>query len=178
MDAFTGEIRLFGGNFPPKNWAFCDGQLMSIATNPALFSILSTTYGGDGKTNFALPNLMGRAPLQQGQGPQGYNRTLGEAGGATEVTLQLSQLPAHTHQVSAQDSVGNTNNPKDAIWAQPPIQGKFIKTQEPLYATAGTSTMNLGALKTAGMGMPHNNRQPYLGLNFIICLNGYYPTRG
>lgn len=176
-DAFVGEIRMFAGNFPPKNWAFCNGQLMAISQNTALFSILGTYYGGDGKSTFALPNLNGRAPLHQGQGVGLTNRVIGESGGAQQVTLLTSQLPAHTHQAYSLDAPGNTNNPEGAVWAQTPMQGKINKTQTPFYASAATDYLSAGALPTVGMGLPHNNRQPYLGVSFIICLNGIYPAR-
>lgn len=177
MEPFIGEIRIFAGNFPPTGWALCNGQLMSIAQNTALFSILGTMYGGDGKSNFALPNLMGRAPLHHGQGPGLSDHTQGEQGGVRTVTLTSTQMPAHTHIANGSGQIGNTNNPQGAVWAQPPVQGKFNKTQTPLYASSSNVQMNYSALPTVGGGQPHNNMQPYLGLTFIIATRGVFPSR-
>lgn len=178
-DAFLGEIRIFAGNFAPTGWAFCNGQLMPIVHNTALFSLLGTTYGGDGKTNFALPNLQASAPMQQGEGPGLTHRTQGQTVGAHTVTLQASQIPAHTHQANSADRVGNTHQPQNAVWAQAPFQGKIFQSQTPVYSSSTDAQMNVAALSTAGMGQPHNNMQPYLGLNFIIAIgeNFIFPPR-
>ncbi|MGO0063381.1 phage tail protein [Brevibacillus fluminis] len=177
-DQFVGEIRIFAGNYAPDGWALCDGQLVSIAQNPALFAVLGTTYGGDGKTSFALPNLIGRAPMHHGQGQGLSDRTQGEQGGTRTVTLTSTQMPVHTHIAYGSGQIGNTNNPQGAVWAQPPVQGKFNKTQTPLYASSGNAPMNYSALPTVGGSQPHNNMQPYLGLTFIIATKGIYPPRG
>ncbi|MED4584489.1 tail fiber protein [Brevibacillus choshinensis] len=178
MDPYIGEIRIFAGNFAPYNWAFCHGQLLAIQQYSTLFSILGTQYGGDGKTTFALPNLKDRAPMHQGNGAGLTPRTVGEEEGNPTVMLSLNQLPAHAHLPQAVNETGTSNNPKGAVWAQAPQQGKFIKKDTPLYHGTANTTMNILSLTPGGNGLPHNNRQPYLGVNFIICLNGEYPSRG
>lgn len=178
-DAFLGEIRIFAGNFAPDGWAFCNGQLMLIAQNPALFTILGYTYGGDGKTTFALPNLIVHAPMHPGQGNGLTERVLGQSVGTSTVSLITSQIPLHTHQAYCVDTVGNTHQPQGAVWAQAPLQGKIIKKQTPVYSSSADTQMNMAALSTAGMGQPHNNRQPYLGLNYIIAVGSgaLFPPR-
>src|SRR5690349_13472254 len=168
---FVAEIRIFTGNFAPKGWALCDGQLMPISQNTALFSLLGTTYGGDGKSTFALPNLQGSAPMQAGQGPGLSLRDLGEMGGETTVTLLQSEIPFHTHDLrgtSADDD--NSISPVDATPGAAESVG--------LYRT-GTpnTTMSPQALQVVGGSQPHNNRQPYLGLTFIIALQSIFPQR-
>lgn len=178
-DAFVGEIRIFGGNFAPAGWAFCNGQLLAVSQNSALFSLIGTTYGGDGKTTFALPNLQGRVPMQAGAGPGLTHRPQGSVEGSPTVTLLSSEMPAHTHVPMSVDQPGNTNDPTGAVWAQSIPQGKIRKTQAPLYGPFGnTVNMNVGALSVSGGGQPHNNMQPYLALSFIICLEGIFPPRG
>jgi microcystin-dependent protein len=170
---FLAEIRIFTGNFAPKGWALCDGQLMSISQNTALFSLLGTTYGGDGKSNFALPNLQGSAPMQAGQGPGLTLRDLGEVGGEQTVTLLNTEMPAHSHQAKAGTS-GGQPGPGNNAWSS------GLKTAAPLYA-ASTPQSNVPmsplALSLAGGSQPHNNLQPYLGLTFIIALQGVFPAR-
>lgn len=168
MDPYIGEIRLFAGNFEPKNWAFCNGQLIPIIQNTALFSILGTTYGGDGRLTFALPNLNGRAAMHQGQGPGLTNRVLGEEAGVPSVTLLQSEMPAHTHLPQNQ-TTGSTNNPEGAVWSNLPARSANI------YNPTPNATMNPMALGVAGGTQPHNNMQPYLGLNYIISLYGVFP---
>lgn len=172
LEPFVGEIRIFAGNFPPKNWAFCNGQLMPIIQNTALFSLLGTMYGGDGKTTFALPNLMGRAPIGFGQGPGLTNRTQGEAGGSAAVTLLNSQMPYHTHLAAAHSS-STQSSPEGAVWS------KTGGRQGPAaYAAAAPDTpMSPQALGITGGNQPHNNRQPYLAVNYIIALQGIFPQR-
>lgn len=170
MEPFIGEIRLFAGNFPPKDWALCDGQLLSIAQYTALFSILRTNYGGDGKSTFGLPNLQGRVAIHQGQGPGLTARTLGERGGEAEVTLNEPQLPSHTHAAHCASSTSQAS-PEGAVWAN--STGRGVRP----YAPTPNSTMNPAALRPVGGGAPHNNLQPYVGLNYIIALNGVYPNR-
>jgi len=173
-DPFVGEIRIFSLNFEPQGWAFCNGQLLSISQNTALFSLLGTQYGGDGRTTFALPNLQGSAPLHQGQGPGLSSRAIGEAGGEAAVTLTGSQLPAHTHVARCSSVPGLQPGPVNNVWS--PLPGR--PTPAPVYSNAGPNVpMNPGALAPAGGNQPHNNLSPYLGLNFCICLQGIYPAR-
>jgi microcystin-dependent protein len=175
-DQFVAEIRLFTGNFAPKGWAFCDGQVMPISQNTALFSLLGTTYGGDGKSNFALPNLQGAAPLQAGQGPGLALRSLGETGGEQVVTLLETEMPAHTHGVQCFNGPGDVNNPTDATWAE----SHTGKTPIDIYSSTSANNvlMNPFALSVSGGNLPHNNMPPYLVLNFIIALQGIFPPRG
>jgi len=172
---FVAEIRIFGFNFAPSGWALCDGQLLPLSQNTALFSLLGTTYGGDGKSTFALPNLQGSVPLQQGQGPGLSLYDLGETGGQTSVTLLFSELPAHTHALQCfTTAVGDKTSPVGAIPAVPPAQ-----RGQNFYADAqGTKpAMNTNLLAPAGGNLPHNNLPPYLTLNFCIALQGVYPPR-
>lgn len=176
-DAFIGEIRVFAGNFAPRDWAFCNGQLMSIAQNTALFSILGTQYGGDGRTTFALPNLNGKAAMSQGQGPGLTARTVGQQVGSSTVTLLTTEIPAHTHTPQAVAAKGNTNIPTGAVWAETPPQGRS-GTQIPLYSSTPNVQMSPVAANVAGGSQPHNNMQPFLAMSYIICLNGIFPSRG
>ena len=170
---FVAEIRIFAGNFAPKGWAFCNGQLLPISQNTALFSLLGTTYGGDGKSTFALPNLQGSAPMQQGQGSGLSPRYLGESSGDETVTLIQSEMPAHNHSLMAASAPSNSNTPAGAAFANPAVQSVRI------YGTAANLVpMASTALAPAGGDQPHNNMQPYLTLNFIIALQGVYPQRG
>ena len=173
-DQFLGEIRIFGGNFAPLGWAECNGQLLSLSQNTALFSLLGTAYGGDGKSTFGLPNMQGCAPMQPGQGPGLTQRELGETGGEQYVTLLQSQMPSHTHAALPGTSAGEAS-PSNAYW------GATLKGHStPMYAASATRTnvqMNGQALVPAGGGLPHNNLPPYLGLIFIIALSGIFPPR-
>ncbi len=173
-DPFLAEIRIVPYNFAPLGWAFCDGQLLPISQNTALFSLLGTTYGGDGRTTFALPNLQGAAPLHAGQGPGLTDHPLGSAGGSAAVTLVASQMPEHTHVAMADLAGVRGVQPGDATWA-PPGVGRGLTLYNPeLGAGQG---MAVDALIPAGGGQPHNNLPPYLTLNFIIALQGVYPSR-
>lgn len=169
---FLAEIRIFPFNFAPKGWAFCNGQIMSISQNTALFSLLGTTYGGDGKSTFALPNLQDSAPMQQGQGPGLSLRDLGEVAGEQTVTLLQSEMPAHSHTAEA-TSGSNSNDPANNVWASG--QKGFGNT----YAPSGNNNvqMSASALSPAGGNQPHNNMMPYLTLNFCIALQGVFPPR-
>lgn len=170
-DPFVAEIRIFPFNFAPRGWAFCEGQLIPISQNTALFSLLGTTYGGDGKSTFALPNLKGRSPLQQGQGPGLSPRELGESGGAEAVTLTAEQMPGHAHGLQASTSA-TSGSPAGGSLAN-------VASGAAVYRMPGTVTKLMGAdmVAAAGSGLPHNNRQPYLALNFCIAMQGIYPPR-
>jgi microcystin-dependent protein len=172
-EPFVAEIRIFAGNFAPTGWALCNGQLMPISQNTALFSLLGTTYGGDGKSNFALPNLQGSAPMQAGQGPGLSLRDLGETGGEQTVTLLQTEMPSHTHTAQANNGSGNSNNPANEVWATSPFQ----RGQQALYGTPGNVVMNPFATSIAGGNVPHNNMMPFLTLTFIIALQGVFPPR-
>jgi microcystin-dependent protein len=172
MDPFVAEIRILPFNFAPKGWAFCDGQILPISQNTALFSLLGTTYGGDGKSTFALPDLQGSAAMHPGQGPGLSLRDLGETGGSENVTLLESEIPQHPHPLNAQGAPGDTSSPGGNDYArvigatpyQPP-------SGSPLVAMAPN------ALTPAGGTLPHNNLQPYLTLMFNIALQGVFPPR-
>lgn len=174
-DPYVGEIRAVGYNFPPVGWALCNGQLLSISQNSALFSLLGTYYGGDGKSNFALPNLQGRCPVQNGQGPGLSYIGLGEMGGSPQVTLLLSEMAAHPHGIGVVDAAGTTNSPSATSLAEART-GRVGALQ---YGnTTNQVAMNSRMLAMAGNGQPHNNMPPYLVVNFIIALQGIYPPRG
>ena len=174
-DPFVAEIRIFAFNFPPKGWAFCDGQILPISQNTALFSLLGTTYGGDGKSNFALPNLQGAAPMHPGQGPGLSLHDLGEASGTQSVTLLQSEIPSHTHALGAQNSpLGGVAAPAGATLSRPASGNLYF---DPPGAPSPVVTMDPGTISPAGGGLPHNNMQPYLTLNFNIALQGVFPPR-
>lgn len=169
-DPFVAEIRIFPFNFAPKGWAWCDGQLLPISQNTALFSLLGTTYGGDGRSNFALPDMQGNAPMHPGQGPGLSLHDLGEAGGSDTVTLLESEIPAHAHGIVASQGDGTERQPD----GQMPATGVGIS----LYNTPGPLVqLNALALNATGGDQPHNNMQPYLTLNFNIALQGVFPPR-
>jgi microcystin-dependent protein len=171
MDPFVAEIRIFPFNFPPKGWAFCDGQLMPISQNTALFSLLGTTYGGDGKSTFALPNLQGAAPMHPGQGPGLSLYDLGEQSGTETVTLLVSEIPAHSHTALAHSGFSTQTDPSGNAWSGSDVSKQY--NQDPV---AG-KLMNDQALRTTGSSFPHNNLAPYLVLNFCIALQGVFPPR-
>jgi microcystin-dependent protein len=171
---FLAEIRIFTAGFAPKGWAQCDGQLMPISQNTALFSLLGTTYGGNGTSNFALPNLQGCAPMQAGQGPGLSLRDLGETGGEQTVTLLQTEMPSHTHTVQSVSAGNATQSPANAVWAgggrgAPPMYTPSVQ--------ANNVQMNPFATSIAGGNLPHNNMAPFLGLMFIIALQGVFPAR-
>lgn len=176
-DQFVAEIRIFPFNFPPTGWAFCDGQLMPISQNTALFALLGTVYGGDGKSTFALPDMQGNAPMQPGQGQGLSDRVLGEMSGVESITLLQSEMPLHTHQALAQgtDDTGNATTPVANTWAK--LGGGRGGGGFNLYHTAASGNMSVQAIAPAGGGLPHNNMQPYLTLNFCIALQGIFPQR-
>ena len=169
-DPFVAEIRIFGFNFAPKGWAFCDGQLLPLSQNTALFSLLGTTYGGDGKSTFALPDLRGRAPMFFGQGPGLSLHDIGEVAGDDTVTLLESEIPSHGHSFMVSTQLALENKPQQQDWAM----GDGIN----LYAAASSLVPMAGqALAPAGGSLPHNNLQPYLTMNFCIALQGIFPPR-
>jgi len=173
MDPYVGEIRLFAGNFAPRGWALCNGQLLPVAQNPALFSILGTQYGGDGKTTFALPNLQGRAPMGQGAGPGLTSYPVGASVGSSTVALLSNQLPAHTHQPQGTSAfAGGVQDPTNKIWGS-----ELPSAASKAYAATPNSPMNPLALEATGGSQPHNNMQPYLTLNYIIALQCVFPPR-
>ncbi|MBP1991619.1 phage tail protein [Paenibacillus eucommiae] len=173
MDPFVGEIRIFPFNFPPKGWAFCDGQLLPISQNTALFSLLGTNYGGDGKSTFALPDLQGHVPLHAGQGPGLSLYDLGQEGGSEHVTLLQSEMPAHSHSELYGTSGGSQESPSNQIWKDTGGRRGGLAYTSP----ANTVTMGAQAILPAGGNLPHNNMQPYLTLNFCIALQGVFPPR-
>lgn len=168
MEPFIGTIMLFSFNFAPRGWAACNGQLMPIAQNSALFSLLGTQYGGDGRTTFALPDLRGRVPMGQGQGPGLSNYTIGQAAGEEQVTLSSAQLPPHTHGVNAAASA-TSKAPMGNLPA--------VSTAGSAYGPTAAGTMAAGMVQSAGNGQPHSNLQPYLVGNWCIALQGVFPSR-
>ncbi len=167
-DPFVAEIRIFPFNFAPKGWAFCDGQLLPLSQNTALFSLLGTTYGGNGKSNFALPDLQGNVPVHAGQGPGLSLYDLGQQGGSETVTLLTSEMPAHAHQAMALGAFADQPAPANNTWG---------RTSANPYISPSTGQMSPFALAVTGSSFPHNNMQLYLTLNFCIALQGVFPPR-
>jgi microcystin-dependent protein len=165
---FIGEIRMVGFTFAPQNWAFCAGQLMAIAQNNALFALIGTIYGGDGVQTFALPDLRSRVPMHWGNGPGGFNTVIGEVQGAESVTLTLPQIPNHTHSVPAA-AAGTSNDPSSRCYAG--------SGSNSIYNTTLNAASMAGVIGQAGGSQPHENRMPYLAINFIICLFGIFPSQ-
>jgi microcystin-dependent protein len=171
-DPFVAEIRIFPFNFAPKGWAWCDGQLLPLSQNTALFSLLGTTYGGNGKSNFALPDLQGSAPMHPGQGPGLSLHDLGEIGGSETVTLLESEIPAHSHALQAASPPGNSKTPAGGVLARATNGNVYLPPAgQPVVA------MSPNALSPAGGDQPHNNMQPYLTCYFCIALQGVFPPR-
>jgi len=170
QEGFIGQIVMFAGNFAPRSWALCDGQLISISQNTALFSILGTTYGGDGETTFALPDLRGRVAIHKGQGPGLSNYTLGQRGGAETVTLTTQQMPSHNHGIMGTNSNGDQETPGGAVPAR--------KARADDYKFAAPDVaMHASMVANAGGGQSHPNIQPYLAVNYIIALFGVFPSQ-
>jgi microcystin-dependent protein len=166
---YIGEIRLFAGNFAPAGWMFCEGQLLPISENDALFTLIGTTYGGDGQETFGLPDLRGRVPIHQGQGPgisQSY--IIGEQGGVEEVTLTTQQIPVHTHAALVSMNPGIRNVPTDAVIGASPSVDVFT-------ISSADTNMSAESILPVGGSQPHSNMQPYVGINYIISLFGLYP---
>jgi microcystin-dependent protein len=172
-DPFVAEIRIFPFNFAPKGWAFCDGQLLPLSQNTALFSLLGTTYGGDGRTNFALPNLQGSAPMQPGQGPGLSLHDLGEIGGSETVTLLESEIPSHSHTMRANNGDGISPSPTNNVASAPGADRDLFLYKEGAPNTA----MNPLSSGISGGSQPHNNLMPYLTFYFNIALQGVFPPR-
>lgn len=171
-DPFVAEIRIMGNNFAPRGWALCNGQLLPISQNTALFSLIGTYYGGDGKSTFALPNLQGKAPMHWGQGPGLSERFLGEDQGAEAVSLLTSEIPAHNHTMRGNSNVvGNSNLPGGNVFAE------SGNSRASVYSTSAPSIKG-GELSVTGSSLPHNNMQPYLVMNFVIAMQGVFPPRG
>lgn len=169
-EPFLGEIRIFAGNFPPRGWAFCQGQIMAIAQNTALFSLLGTTYGGNGQTTYALPDLRGRAPVHYGQLPGGNNYVQGQVAGTESVTLLANQIPTHSHSLAA-GSTGTQASPSGGLPAT-------TSARDFRYSNAAANaTLHAGTVSSGAGAQPHENRSPVLALNFIIALEGIFPSR-
>jgi microcystin-dependent protein len=167
---FLGQVIPVPYNFAPQGWALCNGQILSIAQNTALFSLLGTNFGGDGKSTFGLPNLQGRVAIDAGQGTGLSNYNPGDTGGADSVALTLNQLAAHTHGALAFGRAGDSNSPSGTVWAKP-------TTDTPYGASSPPGAMSAASTSVGGGGLPHENRQPYLVLNYIIALVGVFPPR-
>jgi microcystin-dependent protein len=170
QEGMLGEVKLFAGNFAPRNWALCEGQLLPIAQNQALFSILGTTYGGDGRTTFALPDLRGRVAIQQGQGPGLPDYRLGEKGGAHQNVLTINNMPSHNHGVKVNVNTSPGEEPTSTL---------VIANHSAAFVENATSGSVLGGVveNNVGASTPVNNMQPYLAVNYIICLQGTFPSR-
>lgn len=171
QEPYLGDIKLTAINFDQRDWVSCDGRLLSISQNSALFSLLGTTYGGDGQTTFALPDLRGRTPVGIGNGPGLTNVIRGQKGGVESNILTVSQLPSHSHSVAAVPVDGNSSSPENNFPAQ-------TKTLDPEYSNASaTVSMNSSMIGNTGDGQSVENRQPYLGLRYVICVNGLFPSQ-
>jgi microcystin-dependent protein len=169
-EPFLAEVRLFAGNFAPLGWAFCNGQILSISQNTALFSLLGTTYGGNGQTTFALPDFRGRVPIHPGQGPGLSLRDLGEVEGSETVTLLTTEIPSHTHTMSGSTANGTADAPGGKVLARSPAAVNQ-------YGPTADTSLAAQAVASSGGGQPHNNMAPCLGLSYIIALAGIYPSR-
>jgi microcystin-dependent protein len=167
---FIGEIRMFGGNFAPFGWAFCNGAVLPIDQNDALFTLIGTTYGGDGEVTFNLPNLSGRLPIHQGTGSSGTTYTIGEFAGSEAVTLSVNQIPAHTHPAQARDTAGNSGTPTNSVWAKTAAASMYTQI-------APDTSMGVAAVQSAGGSQPHENMMPFLVVSFIIATSGIFPPR-
>jgi microcystin-dependent protein len=166
---FVGEIRMFGGNFAPAGWQFCDGSLLAISENDVLFALIGTTYGGDGQNTFAVPDLRGRVPVHQFQGPGLSNRIIGELAGTESVTVTSQQLPIHSHPVQISSNTGTTGTPSAGVTLGVADVDLYI-------AESPAVNMNAGSISSVGGSQPHSNIQPYLAVNFIISLFGIFPS--
>lgn len=172
-DPFVGEIRMFAGNFAPKSWAFCDGQLLSVSQNDALFSLLGTVYGGDGRTTFGIPDMRGRIPLHQGTGPGLSTRRLGSKPGSERVTLTTNQLPSHMHDLVASTASADSVAPQGKVIAESALPFRYLTGG----SAAETITLNSQSVANTGGAQSHTNLMPALCINYIIALVGIYPSR-
>ncbi len=170
-EPFIGEIKIVGFNFAPRGYALCDGQLLPISQNTALFSLLGTTYGGDGRTTFGLPDLRGRAAVHQGQGPGLSLRTIGERSGTESVTLSVAQIPNHSHAANCQSGPGDSNDPQGRFWS------KDLGVSSATYHSAANANMNNNTIGAIGGSQSHDNMSPFLTVNFVIALVGVFPSR-
>lgn len=168
-EPFVGEIRMFAGNFAPRGWAFCDGQLLAVSQNDALFSLLGTIYGGDGRTTFGLPDLRGRVPIHAGQGPGLSSRRLGAKAGAENVTLTVNQLPSHSHAFRGSSNLATGTSPQNSVLGR---SSGSLYARDPFVAN-----MSSQSITHVGGSRSHTNLQPFLCINFIIALVGIYPSR-
>jgi microcystin-dependent protein len=169
-EPFVGEIRMFAGNFAPRGWAFCDGQLLAVSQNDALFSLLGTIYGGDGRTTFGLPDLRGRIPIHAGHGPGLSERRLGAKGGAEKVTLTVNQLPSHTHPIKASADTALDIPPQGKVLAESSVASMYANE-------APIESLSANAITAVGGSRSHTNLMPFLCIHFIIALVGIYPSR-
>ena len=169
-EPFVGEIRMFAGNFAPRSWAFCDGQLLAVSQNDALFSLLGTVYGGDGRTTFGLPDMRGRLSVHAGQGPGLSLRRLGAKAGQERVTLTTNEIPSHSHAYQGSTDAGNSNTPEGNVLAGRASDATYIETP-------ASTSMSPSAVANTGGSQPHTNMMPYLCVNYIIALFGIYPSR-
>ncbi|MFC3880799.1 phage tail protein [Algoriphagus namhaensis] len=178
MEGMIGEVRLFGGNFAPRTWAFCEGQLLAIAQNSALFSILGTIYGGDGRTTFALPDLRGRAPIGVGTGPGLSNIREGQKGGQESHTLNVLEMPPHNHPVNVSNQVADQRSPSGKVFGKAEIEVERGAPLKPVdaYNSAGNTTLG-PIVGNTGVSQSFYLRNPYLVTNYIICLEGLFPSR-
>ena len=165
---FVGEIRMVGFNFPPVGWALCDGQVLSIAQNDVLFTLIGTTYGGDGANTFALPNLLGRVPIHQGAGPGLSSHVIGELSGSETVTLTAGQLPQHTHMPRAHSTIGSQSSPQNGVWSAAPVARYSVNPPN--------TPLRPDLVGPAGGNQPHENMMPFVSINFIISLFGIFPS--
>ncbi|MDY7092531.1 MAG: tail fiber protein [Acidobacteriota bacterium] len=169
-EPFVGEIRMFAGNFAPRGWAFCDGQLLAVSQNDALFSLLGTIYGGDGRTTFGLPDLRGRLPIHAGHGPGLSERRLGAKGGEEKVTLTVNQMPSHGHPLKGSSNLATVPNPQSNVVATSTSVDAYINEQ-PMQNLSSTAVTHVGGSRS------HTNLMPFLCIHFIIALVGIYPSR-
>jgi microcystin-dependent protein len=170
-EPYIGEIRMVGFSFPPAGWAFCDGQLLPISENDALFTLIGTTYGGDGQETFALPNLQSRVPMHAGTGPDGVSYQLAEAAGVEQVTLTVQQIPAHTHAALASTDAGISPTPENAVWAAGGTGVQLYRDEAP------NINMRATGINPEGGSQPHTNMGPYLVISFVISLFGVFPSQ-
>jgi microcystin-dependent protein len=174
VEPYIGEVRLFAGNFAPLNWAFCNGKLLAISENDALFALIGTTYGGDGQTTFALPDLRGRIPLSQGQGPGLSRRTVGESFGVEAVTLLTTQIPAHSHFFTASKTEGAASSPADTVFASNAANNFYAPLPD---QGAQLEMLDPRTVAIAGGSQPHTNIMPSAAINYIIALFGIFPSQ-